>query len=83
MATIATSIAKTHRAVVVNEGHRSGGFSNEIAARIMDDCFYDLDAPVLRVAAEDVPIPYNAALEAEVIPAEKDILAAVREVMTQ
>jgi acetoin:2,6-dichlorophenolindophenol oxidoreductase subunit beta len=78
---IAASVKKTHRAVVVNEGHRTGGFTSELAARIMDDCFEYLDAPILRVAAEDVPIPYNRTLEFEVIPAEKDILAAVREVM--
>jgi len=77
METIAVSIAKTHRVVVVNEGHNTGGFSNEISSKIMDKCFYDLDAPVVRVAAEDVPIPYNSILENEVIPAEKDILAAV------
>ena len=81
METIATSIAKTHRAVVVNEGPTTGGFSNEVSSKIMDTCFYDLDAPVMRVAAEDVPIPYNAILEAEVIPAEKDILYAVHKVL--
>jgi pyruvate/2-oxoglutarate/acetoin dehydrogenase E1 component len=79
--TVAASIAKTHRVVVVNEGHRTGGFSNEVAAKIMDECFYDLDAPVVRVASEDVPIPYNATLEAEVIPAVKDIIAGVRQVI--
>jgi len=78
---IAQSIAKTHRAVVVNEGHNTGGFSNEISSKIMDQCFYDLDAPVIRVAAEDVPIPYNPILEAEVIPSEKDILQAVKKVL--
>lgn len=83
METIAASIAKTHRVVVVNEGPKTGGFSNELSSKIMDTCFYDLDAPVLRVAAEDVPIPYNAILEAEVIPAEKDILAAVKKVMEE
>jgi pyruvate dehydrogenase E1 component beta subunit len=81
METIAASIAKTHRVVVVNEGPKTGGFSNEVSSKIMDTCFYDLDAPVLRVAAEDVPIPYNAILEAEVIPAENDIFAAVKKVM--
>ncbi len=79
--TISASVAKTHRVVVVNEGHQTGGFSNEISSKIMDHCFYDLDAPVIRVAAEDVPIPYNAILEAEVIPAEKDIYAAVPQVL--
>jgi pyruvate/2-oxoglutarate/acetoin dehydrogenase E1 component len=82
METIAASIRKTHRAVVVSESHRTGGFTNELAARIMDDCFYDLDAPVLRVATEDIPIPYNRRLELEAIPAAKDIIAAVRQVMS-
>jgi pyruvate/2-oxoglutarate/acetoin dehydrogenase E1 component len=83
MDTIAASIAKTHRVVVVNEGHSTGGFSNEISSKIMDRCFNDLDAPVLRVAAEDVPIPYNSYLENEVIPGEKDILEAVRQVINR
>jgi pyruvate/2-oxoglutarate/acetoin dehydrogenase E1 component len=81
METISTSISKTHRVVVVNEGHNTGGFSNEISSKIMDQSFYDLDAPVIRVAAEDVPIPYNSILEAEVIPAEKDIVSAIHKVM--
>lgn len=79
--TIAASVRKTHRAVLVTEGHRTGGFTSELAARIIDECFDYLDAPIMRVAAEDVPIPYNRRLELEVIPAEKDILAAVREVV--
>jgi pyruvate/2-oxoglutarate/acetoin dehydrogenase E1 component len=81
METIAGSINKTHRAVVVTEGHRTGGFTNELSARIMDECFYELDAPVIRVGAEDVPIPYNARLETEVIPGSQDIIAAVKQVM--
>ncbi len=81
METVAASIAKTHRVVVVNEGHNTGGFSNEISSKIMDTCFYELDGPVVRVAAEDVPIPYNSVLENEVIPAEKDILAAVHKIL--
>ena len=81
METVSASIAKTHRVVVVNEGHNTGGFSNEISSKIMDCCFYELDGPVIRVAAEDVPIPYNSVLENEVIPAEKDILAAVHKIL--
>lgn len=81
MDTLAISIAKTHRVVVVNEGHTTGGFSNEVSSKIMDRCFFDLDAPVKRVAAEDVPIPYNSILEDEVIPGEKDIIAGVRQVL--
>jgi pyruvate/2-oxoglutarate/acetoin dehydrogenase E1 component len=79
--TIAASIRKTHHAVVVSESHRTGGFTNEVSSRIMDACFYDLDAPVVRVAAEDVPIPYNARLEAETIPAPKDIVAGIKQVL--
>ena len=82
METIAASIKKTHHVVVVSESHRTGGFTNELSARIMDDCFHDLDAPVIRVAAEDVPIPYNGKLEAETIPAPKDIVAAIRKVLS-
>ena len=81
METVSASIAKTHRVIVVNEGHNTGGFSNEISSKIMDSCFFDLDGPVIRVAAEDVPIPYNSILENEVIPAEKDILAAVHKIL--
>lgn len=81
MPTIARSVSKTHRAMVVNEGHRTGGYSGEVAARIMEECFDDLDGPVVRVASEDVPIPYNARLEAEVIPAPKDIVSAARKMM--
>lgn len=80
MDTISASIEKTHRVVVVSESHRTGGLTNELSARIMDDCFYQLDAPVVRVAAEDVPIPYNARLEAETIPSTKDIVEAIKKV---
>lgn len=81
MDTVSASIAKTHRAVVVNEGHRTGGFSNQVAAMIMDHSFFDLDGPVIRVASEDVPIPYNANLEAEVIPSVQDIIIGVKKAM--
>ncbi len=81
METISASVKKTHKVVVVSESHRTGGITNELAARIMDDCFYELDAPVIRVAAEDVPIPYNRALEADAIPNEHDIIRAIQELM--
>ncbi len=81
METIANSIRKTHHAVVVCESHRTGGYTNELSARIMDDCFYQLDAPVIRVAAEDVPIPYNRRLEAEVIPSTRDIVEGVQKAL--
>jgi pyruvate dehydrogenase E1 component beta subunit len=77
-ATIYESVRKTHRAVVVYEDWKSGGFGAEIAARIAEDCFDDLDAPVTRVGGLNVPMPYTRPLELLCIPNEKDVLAAVR-----
>lgn len=76
--TIYNSVRKTHRAVVVYEDWKSGGFGAEIAARIGEDCFDDLDAPVGRVGGANVPMPYNRVLELQAIPNENDIVAAVR-----
>ena len=76
--TIYESVRKTHRAVVVQEDWKSGGFGAEIAARIGEDCFDDLDAPVGRVGGLMVPMPYSRVLELECIPAEEAVLAAVR-----
>jgi len=76
--TIYSSVRKTHRAIVVYEDWKSGGFGAEIAARIGEDCFDDLDAPVVRVGGLNVPMPYTVPLEQLCIPNEKDVLAAVR-----
>jgi pyruvate dehydrogenase E1 component beta subunit len=76
--TIYESVRKTHRAVVVYEDWRSGGFGAEIAARIGEDCFDDLDAPVGRVGGLNVPMPYARVLELQCIPNEKDVVAAVQ-----
>ena len=62
-ATVAESVMKTSRAVVVEEGWKSGGFGAEVAASIMTDAFDYLDAPVARVAGEETPMPYNKTLE--------------------
>lgn len=78
--TIYNSVRKTHRAVVVYEDWKSGGFGAEIAARIAEDCFDDLDAPVGRVGGLNVPMPYSRVLELECIPNEKDVLAAVQKI---
>jgi pyruvate dehydrogenase E1 component beta subunit len=75
---ITLSVAKTNHAVVVNEGWRFCGYTAELAATIMDHAFDDLDAPVERVAARDMPIPYAETLEREVIPGAADIAAAAR-----
>ncbi|MGP1253612.1 MAG: alpha-ketoacid dehydrogenase subunit beta [Kiloniellales bacterium] len=77
-ATMTSSVAKTRRAVVVDEGWRSGGISAEIAARIMERVFWELDAPVERVCGAEVPIPYPAHLERAALPQVEDIVAAAK-----
>ena len=81
-ATIEASIGRTHRALVVDEGWRSFGLSAEIAARISEHCFYDLDAPVARVAAVEVPIPYPAHLEQAALPNAGRIVEAGLQVVS-
>ncbi|MEM8820402.1 MAG: dehydrogenase E1 component subunit alpha/beta [Pseudomonadota bacterium] len=78
--TVAHSVRKTNRAVVVHEAPTFGGFGGEIAARIMSDAFDWLDAPVARVGAPEMPVPYNDRLERAYMPDARDIAAAVREV---
>ena len=77
-ATIITSVAKTHRAVIVDEGWKSGSLSAEIVARIMEQAFYELDAPLARVCGAEVPIPYAMHLEQAAIPQVDTIAAAAR-----
>ncbi|MCA9710725.1 MAG: alpha-ketoacid dehydrogenase subunit beta [Myxococcales bacterium] len=79
--TILASVRKTHRAVVVDEGWRSGGIAAEIMARILERCFYELDAPVRRVCSEEVPIPYAQHLEEAALPQPAKIVAAARAVV--
>ena len=81
LASIKASIAKTHHAVVVNEGWTFCGYVAELSATIMDHCFDDLDAPVARVAMPDMPIPYSEPLEAAVIPNAARIAEAARRVL--
>jgi pyruvate dehydrogenase E1 component subunit beta len=76
--TILESVSRTHRAVVVDEGWRSGGLSAEIAARIQEEIFFDLDAPVARVCTQEVPIPYPKALEDAALPHRDQIVEAAR-----
>jgi pyruvate dehydrogenase E1 component beta subunit len=78
--TIAGSIKKTNRAVVVHEACLSGGFGAELSARITSELFDYLDAPVLRVAAKDVPMPFSPRLENFVLPKTEDVIKAVRQV---
>ncbi len=80
METVAASVAKTNRALCVEEGWASYGVTAEVAARITDGCFDDLDAPVGRVGMAEVPMPYAKTLEDATLPHEEKILAAAKEV---
>jgi pyruvate dehydrogenase E1 component beta subunit len=76
--TILASVAKTHRALIVDEGWRTGSFAAEVSARIMERGFYDLDAPVQRVCSAEVPLPYPRHLEDAALPQAASIAAAAR-----
>ena len=83
METVAASIRKTHRAVIVHEACVTGGFGAELAARIQDVLFDELDAPIKRVGAKDVPMPFSPPMEDFVLPGVDDVLAAVHAVVTR
>ncbi|MCE9557838.1 MAG: alpha-ketoacid dehydrogenase subunit beta [Armatimonadetes bacterium] len=78
--TLYNSVRKTHRAVVVYEDWKSGSFGAEIAARIAEECFDDLDAPVGRVGGLNVPMPYSRVLELQCIPNEQDVINCVHKI---
>jgi pyruvate dehydrogenase E1 component beta subunit len=78
METILASVRKTHRAVIVDEGWRTGSLAGEISAQIMEGAFFDLDAPVERVCSAEVPIPYARHLEIAALPSIDEIIAATR-----
>ncbi|HVA76117.1 MAG TPA: alpha-ketoacid dehydrogenase subunit beta [Acidimicrobiales bacterium] len=77
-ATVLGSVSRTHRAVVVDEGWRSGSLSAELSARITEEVFYDLDAPVARVCSAEVPMPYSKHMEDAALPQAEQVVAAVR-----
>lgn len=76
--TIFASVARTRRCVIVDEGWKSGSLSAEIAARLAEDLFFELDAPIRRVCSREVPVPYAAHLEEAALPQIADIVAAAR-----
>jgi pyruvate/2-oxoglutarate/acetoin dehydrogenase E1 component len=80
-ATFLESVARTHRAIVVDEGWRSGGLSAEICARIQENAFYDLDTPIRRVCGAEVSAPYPKHLEDASLPKADKIVAAIEEMM--
>ncbi|MGD9862128.1 MAG: pyruvate dehydrogenase (acetyl-transferring) E1 component subunit alpha [Pseudodonghicola sp.] len=80
-ATIMASLGRTRRALIVDEGWRSGSLAAEISARIMEQAFWSLDAPVGRVCSAEVPIPYAKHLEEAAIPQVPGIVAAAKSLM--
>ncbi|MCL4300622.1 MAG: alpha-ketoacid dehydrogenase subunit beta [Anaerolineae bacterium] len=81
-ATFLASVAKTHRALIVDEGWRSGSIAAEISARIMEQAFYELDAPVERICSAEVPMPYAKHLEQAALPQVETIVSTVRRMVT-
>ncbi len=83
METVNASVARTHCALIVDEGWKSGSLSAEIAARLAEDALYELDAPVHRVCSREVPVPYAMHLEDAVLPSVNDIVLAARALFRQ
>jgi pyruvate dehydrogenase E1 component beta subunit len=81
--TIAESVRRTGRLVVVSEGARAGGFASEVVARVVDEAWDALRTAPVRVTAKDTPIPYAAALEREVLPQVEDVVAGIKEVLEE
>ncbi|MCH9703251.1 MAG: alpha-ketoacid dehydrogenase subunit beta [Chlamydiae bacterium] len=79
--TVIQSVRKTHRCVIVEEGHAFGGVAAELGYQLTEFCFDDLDAPIGRVCQRETPMPYNRYLEAETLPNEQRITEKIYEVM--
>ena len=79
--TVASSVRKTHRCVLVEEGHIFAGISAELGFQIQQHCFDDLDAPLARVCSRETPLPYAKILEQETLPNKARILAAIQETL--
>jgi pyruvate dehydrogenase E1 component beta subunit len=75
------SVSRTHRAVIVDEGWRSGGISAEISARITENIFYELDAPVERICSAEVPMPYSRHMEQAALPQAETIVTTIQRMM--
>jgi len=80
-ATIFNSVTRTRRCVFIDEGWKSGSISAEIAARLSEDLFFELDAPIRRICTREVPIPYAAHMEDAALPQQPEIVAAARDLV--
>ena len=77
-AAVLGSVSKTRRVVIVDEGWKSGSISAEIGMRLVEQAFFELDAPIRRVCSAEVPMPYAAHLEQAALPQRARIAAAAR-----
>jgi pyruvate dehydrogenase E1 component beta subunit len=82
-ATVLASVGKTHRALVVDEGWRTGSFAAEVSTRIMEEAFYDLDGPVQRLCSAEVPMPYAKHMEDAALPQPATIAATARTMLAR
>ena len=80
---IAESVKKTYNVLIVHEACLTGGFGGEIAARIGEELFDYLDAPVMRIGAKDVPIPFSPVMEDFVLPKASDVVEGVKKVLNR
>lgn len=83
MTTITNSIKKTHRVIIVEECMKTGGIGAELIARINEDCFYELDAKIIRLSSQDIPTPYNGQLEQATVIHPHQIVNAIKEIKTK
>jgi pyruvate dehydrogenase E1 component beta subunit len=81
--TIVASVKKTGRVVIAHEAYSRGGVAGEIAMQIVENAFDYLDAPIVRVAGRNVPIPYNLKLERAAVPQEEDVVSALRNIVAK
>ncbi len=82
IATVASSVRKTHACVIVEEGHYFGGIAAELGFEISERCFDALDAPIKRVCQLETPMPYSKTLEKETMPTKEKIIQAIEEVLS-
>jgi pyruvate/2-oxoglutarate/acetoin dehydrogenase E1 component len=78
--TVAASVKKTGKVVIVHEDHLTQGFGAEISATLSEHLFEWLDAPICRVAAKDIPVGFSRILERDTLPYEEDVLHALQEI---